>query len=88
MPLVTVDERLSELAALDVVDVRPDGALTLNAAFVARCMAAYDADPSCLDTVIQDHVVARAIERGHALWNAPEELALAALELGAPEEAA
>lgn len=88
MPLVIMDARLAELAALDVLDVRTDGALRLNATFVAKCLAAYDADPSCLDSVIRDHIVARAGERAVALSTDPDELALAALEIESAEGSA
>lgn len=86
MSLVVVDHTLAELAVLDVVDVLPDGSLRLSDAFVAECVAHLDSDPSILDTVVQDRILARALERGYAgLLNA-DELALAALELGAAEE--
>lgn len=81
MPPVMMDARLVELAALDVLDVRPDGSLCMNASFVARCLAAYEADPSSLDTVIRDHILASAGERDVALLTDADELALAALEV-------
>lgn len=82
---VAPDARLAELAWLDVLDVRPDGSLALNAAFHEECIAAYDADPDCLGTVFQARLLARAAERGMGLVDV-DELALAALEIAAAEE--
>lgn len=81
MPPVMMDVRLVELAALDVLDLRADGSLCMNKDFVARCLAAYEADPSTLDTVIRDHILACAGEHDVALLSDAEELALAVLEL-------
>lgn len=86
MPPVTLDARAAELAHLDVIDIREDGTLVLNPAFRAACIAALDADPRCIDTVVQDHILARAVERGFAGCVDIEELAFSALEIGIAEE--
>lgn len=80
MAQVVVDARLAELAYLDVLDVSYDGKLHLNAAFVAECRAALDADPACLDDVFQTHILARAAALGMALVDV-EDLTLTALEV-------
>lgn len=78
--------RLAELALLDVLDVREDGSLRLNDAFREECIAAFDADPSCLDRVFQERILARAVERGFAALADLDELALAALEIAVGDE--
>lgn len=85
MPLVEMDGLLAELAVLDVVDVTAEGRLRLNAAFVEACMASLDREPGRLGTIVQDQIVARAVERGYAGCLDAEAMALAALELGAAE---
>lgn len=87
MPLVEVDAAVAELALLDVVDLQPDGTVRLNESFLEACLAAYDADPSCLDEVFHQHILARATERGYAGCVDLDNLALAALEVGAGERA-
>jgi len=85
MAQVLADARLAELVLLDVLDVTLDGTLHLNAAFVAKCRAALDADPACLDDVFQTHILARAAERGFALVGV-ENLVLTALEVAVGDE--
>lgn len=84
MPPVTADARLAELVHLDVLDVTPDGRLSMNAGFIAMCRAAIDADPTCLDDVFQSHILARAAERGFAILDV-DAMALAALEVAVGE---
>lgn len=84
MPRVELDVRLAELVVLDVLDVAYDGTLRLNEAFRAECAAAYDADASCLGTVIQDRILARAAAAGYGCVDV-DELALAALETDVDE---
>lgn len=86
MPLVVeCDARLAELTILDILDVTPEGKLRLNPAFRDECRRFYDADPSCLDTVFQERIVARAVDYGYAGCLDVDDLALAALELAAAE---
>lgn len=61
MVTVLADVHLGQLARLDVVDVRADGTLALNATFVDDCRSAYAADPSILDTVIATQILKRAL---------------------------
>lgn len=85
MPLVKLDARVAELAYLDVIGVRNDGSLYLDATFVAKCLAAYGVDPRTdPDAVVREEILARAAERRHAPKTAPARLASAALNLGAP----
>ena len=86
MPPVTADPRLAELALLDVLDVRADGTLALNAAFRAECVARYESDASCLGTVFQARILARAVERGFAAVADVDGLALLALEVAVQGE--
>lgn len=79
------DDRIAQLAVLDVVDVLSDGTLVLNRSFVAECRAKYDADPSLLEYVIKREIVARAREMGVVID--ADGLVLAALEVGAPGDA-
>lgn len=82
MVTVLADVHLGQLARLDVVDVRPDGTLRLNAAFVADCRAAYAADPSVIDTVISTQILRRALAQGSVVEIDLEAATLAALEVG------
>lgn len=87
MHAFVLDARLADLAFLDVIDLAPDGRWTLNEGFRLACVAAYDADPSSLDHVIQDVILARAMARGVAAVLDVDELALAALEVSDQDEA-
>lgn len=84
MQLVRPDARLAELAYLDVVDVTADGQVVLNGEFRAICIAAYD-QGALLDDVFQDCILARAMQRGFVGCIDLDDLALAALEIGAAE---
>lgn len=84
MPRVELDARLAELVVLDVLDVAEDGTLRLNAAFRDECVAAYSEDASCLGTVVQDRILARAAASGYACLDL-DLLALAALEAAEPD---
>lgn len=86
MHAVRADGHLAELAILDVVDVTPEGAYVLNAAFRAACITAYD-EGADLETVFAECILARALERGYAGCADLDALALAALEIGAAAEA-
>lgn len=81
MPLAMLDARIAELVHLDVVDVRPDGSVCLNATFVATCLADHAASPASSEDVVRERILARAQERGH-VPRSPSRLALAALCLG------
>ncbi len=82
MALVEPNAHLAELALLDIVDVMEDGTLMLNEEFVDACTRVLDKDPSRFDTVIQEHILARALERGYAGCFDVDGMALTALELG------
>jgi hypothetical protein len=82
MQPVWCDANLGELVQLDIVDVRLDGSYVLNEEFVQAARAAYEADPSCFDSVFCDLILARAVARGVALFDV-EGLALTALEVDA-----
>ncbi len=86
MPSVDQDVLLAELALLDVIDVRLDGSLALNREFVAELMQAFDEDPGSLATVVQGCIMERAAARGYWACVDVDDMALAALELGATEE--
>jgi predicted component of type VI protein secretion system len=85
MPLAKLDARLAELALLDVVDLRDDGTIRLNATFVATCMLAHAQSPAETEAVVRDCILARAEERGHVPALAPARLARVALMLGDAE---
>lgn len=84
MHTLRVDGRLAELVFLDVVDLTDEGAYVLNAAFREECIATYEAGVE-LEDVFSARIMARAIERGFAGCVDLDDLALAALEVGAAE---
>lgn len=85
MPRVQADARVAELVLLDVLDVARDGKLRLNDEFRDACIAAYEADPSCLGDVFQAFILARATAAGYAGVVDLDGLALVALEIAAGE---
>lgn len=85
MQLLKGDENLAILAQLDIIDLALDGGYSLNRAFHAMCCAAYEADPARFDEIVPEMIVNRAAVRGLVLDVDADELALAALEIGAAE---
>lgn len=83
MATVLADVHLVQLARLDVVDMRADGTLVLNSAFVEDCRAAYAADASIIDTVIGMQILKRALTHEIVIAFDLEAATLAALEVGA-----
>lgn len=82
MVTVLTDVHMAQLARLNVIDVRPDGTLVLNAAFVDECRAAYAADSSILNTVVGTQILKRALAQDVVIQMDLAAATLAALEVG------
>jgi len=88
MQVLRPDVRLAELAFLDVVDLRLDGAYAVNLDFLARCREAYEAHPEHFDTILPKLLRERAMERGIVALRDVRGLVDALLEVVAAEEEA